>query len=81
MKWAIELCEFDITYQNWTALKSQVLANFEAKMTAETIATLDNEISSSKCILQVDSSSNVKGSGVGIYLKSPTGEVIEQPFH
>ncbi len=28
----------------------------------------------------VDGSSNIKGSGVGIYLRSPDGKLIEQSF-
>lgn len=39
---------------------------------------MDDKRSLDEWILQVDGSSIVKGSGVGIYLKTPTGEIIEQ---
>lgn len=77
MKWAVDLSEFDITYQNRIAFKSQVLVDLVAEMTFEATTTLDNKLSSGKWILQVDGSWNVKGSRVGVYLKSPTREVIK----
>lgn len=43
MKWAVELREFDITYQNKTALKSQVLVNFVVELTHEASLALDDE--------------------------------------
>lgn len=49
-------------------------------MTPKATTTLHNELSPSEWILQVDGSSNVKGNGKGIYLKSPTGEAIKQSF-
>lgn len=49
-------------------------------MTPKATTTLDNELSFGEWILQVDGSSNVNGNGVGVYLKSPTGEVIKQSF-
>ena len=39
---------------------------------------MDDKRSLEEWILQVDDSSNMKGSGVGIYLKTLTGEIIEQ---
>lgn len=33
VKWSVELGEFDITYQHRSALKSQLLVNFVAKLT------------------------------------------------
>ena len=81
MKWAVELGEFNIKYQNRTTLKSQVLADSVAEMTPEATATLDKECSIGECILHVNWSSNVKGSYVGVYLKTLTGEIIEQSFH
>lgn len=41
---------------------------------------MDYERPPEEWILQVDGSSNVKGSGIGIYLKTPTRELIEQSF-
>lgn len=43
MKWAVELGEFDITYQNRTALKSRVLADFVVKMTPKIASTQNPE--------------------------------------
>lgn len=39
LKWVVELGEFDITYQNRTTLKSQVLANFVVEMIPKTAST------------------------------------------
>lgn len=56
MKWAVDLSEFDITYQNRIAFKTQVLVDLVAEMTFEATTTLDNKLSSGKWILQVDGS-------------------------
>jgi len=74
-KWAIELREYDIEYRTRTSLKAQVLADFVIKLP---LADLDGTNSNKKWLLHVDGSSNRQGSGVGIQLTSPTGEVIEQ---
>src|SRR5690606_9608207 len=76
-KWAIELSEYDITYKNRTAAKSQVLADFLIELTPE----LDQDlILPSTWILHVDGSSTNRGSGAGVQLQSPTGELIRQSF-
>ncbi|XP_024006657.1 uncharacterized protein LOC112083337 [Eutrema salsugineum] len=76
-KWAIELSEYDIEYRNRTATKSQVLADFLVELPPELVE--DNPVVQ-PWILHADGSSSHKGSGVGIRLKSPEGEVIEQSF-
>ncbi|XP_010430672.1 PREDICTED: uncharacterized protein LOC104714901 [Camelina sativa] len=76
-KWAVELSEYDIEYKNCTCTKSQVLADFLVEPSPELKAdTPPPEIWS----LHVDGASSKMGSGVGIRLTSPTGEILEQSF-
>ncbi|XP_056853285.1 uncharacterized protein LOC130502505 [Raphanus sativus] len=77
-KWAIELSELDITYKCRTAAKSQVLADFLVELTPDLAQDLDSP--SPNWILHVDGSSTSKGSGAGVQLQSPTGELIRQSF-
>jgi len=77
VKWAIELSEYDIESRTRTNLKAQVVTNFVIK---PPLADLDGTNTNKKWLLHVDGSSNRQGSGVGIQLTSPTGEVIEQLF-
>ncbi|KAG7529698.1 Reverse transcriptase domain [Arabidopsis suecica] len=76
-KWAIELSEYDIEYCTRTSLKAHVLTDFVIELP---LTDLDGINSNKKWLLHVDGSSNRQGSGVGIQLTSPTGEVIEQSF-
>ncbi|XP_024016294.1 uncharacterized protein LOC112089770 [Eutrema salsugineum] len=77
-KWAIELSEYDIEYKNRTSAKSQVLANFLIELSPELVKADLTE--AEKWVLHVDGSSSYKGSGIGIRLKTPTGELLEQSF-
>lgn len=77
-KWAIELSEYDVTFQNRPAAKSQVLADFLIELTPE--LEQDLKLPSDDWILHVDGSSSIKGSGVGVHLQSPTGELLRQSF-
>lgn len=77
-KWVVELSEFDIEYRARTSLKSQVLVDFVAELTPDPPKT--NDEPEEPWTLMVDGATNVKGSGVGVYLKSPHNEVIKQPF-
>ena len=77
-KWAMELSEHDIVYKNRTAAKSQVLADFLIELTPE--LEQDLILPSVNWILHVDGSSTSKGSGAGVQLQSPTGELIRQSF-
>ncbi|KAF8099897.1 hypothetical protein N665_0236s0057 [Sinapis alba] len=77
-KWAFELSEHDITYKNRTTTKSQVLADFLVELTPK--LQKDLVLSSPNWVLHVDGSSTVKGSGAGVKLQSPTGELIRQSF-
>ncbi|XP_024015134.1 uncharacterized protein LOC112088911 [Eutrema salsugineum] len=76
-KWAIELSVYDIEYRNRLSAKSQALADFLIELPAETTnePTLDEVWT-----LHVDGSSSKHGSGIGIRLTSPTGEILEQSF-
>ena len=76
-KWAIELSEYDIEYRPKTCTKSQVLADFLVELPA---TDLTNEDPRSTWDLHVDGSSTKQGSGIGIRLTSPTGEILEQSF-
>ena len=77
-KWAIELSEHDIVFKNRTAAKSQVLADFLIELAPE--LEQDLILPSQNWILHVDGSSTNKGSGAGVQLQSPTGELIRQSF-
>ncbi|XP_075104330.1 uncharacterized protein LOC142178516 [Nicotiana tabacum] len=83
-EWAIELSEHDIIYQPRTTIKSQILADFVANFNISIIPEVEKELqlfngaNPSVWILFTDSSSNVKGAGLGIVLISPTGEKIRQ---
>ncbi|XP_027158450.1 uncharacterized protein LOC113760075 [Coffea eugenioides] len=79
-KWAIELREYDLSYESRTAIKAQALANFLAELTfdeanenisAKTPTTAEPQ----RWILHVDGSSNSEGSGAGLLLENLQGEV------
>ncbi|KAG7559073.1 Aspartic peptidase domain superfamily [Arabidopsis thaliana x Arabidopsis arenosa] len=76
-KWAVELSEYDITYKNRTCAKSQVLADFLIELPPELVEGVPP---TEKWVLHVDGASSRHGSGVGVRLESPTGEVLEQSF-
>ncbi|KAF8095039.1 hypothetical protein N665_0344s0008 [Sinapis alba] len=77
-KWAIELTEYDISYKSRPAIKAQVLADFIVEIPPDQAADLDIPVKS--WILHIDGASSNKGSGIGVHLQSPTGELIEQSF-
>ncbi|XP_024015923.1 uncharacterized protein LOC112089179 [Eutrema salsugineum] len=76
-KWAIELREYDIEYRKRSSAKSQVLADFLIELLAE---TTNEQTPDEVWMLHVDGSSSKHGSGIGIRLTSPTGEILEQSF-
>ena len=77
-KWAMELSENDIVYNNRTAAKLQVLADFLIELTPE--FEHDLVLPSKNWILHVDGSSTNKGSGADMQLQLPTCELIRQSF-
>ncbi|XP_057730619.1 uncharacterized protein LOC130945949 [Arachis stenosperma] len=70
-KWAIELSEFDISYQSRGSPKAQRLADFVAEFTCKSEQNKNWE-------LYVDGASNENGCGVGILLKDDEGVQAEQ---
>ncbi|XP_070045231.1 uncharacterized protein [Nicotiana tomentosiformis] len=79
-KWAVEISKLDIEYKSQTAIKSQVLADFSSKMTplAAKEAVLVLGTTSDLRTLFTDGVSNVKGSGLGIVLITPLGEILRR---
>ncbi|KAF8081582.1 hypothetical protein N665_0877s0001 [Sinapis alba] len=77
-KWAIELSEYDITYKGRPTIKAQVLADFIIEIPPDQAAELDIPVGS--WIQHVDGASSNNGSGIGVHLQSPTGELIKQSF-
>ncbi|XP_019087469.1 PREDICTED: uncharacterized protein LOC109127325 [Camelina sativa] len=74
-KCAVELSEFDIEYRSHPNLKSQVQADFITQLSPE----LGNPTAKEEhWTMFVDGSSSHQGFGVGLILRSPTGEVLEQ---
>ncbi|KAI9126799.1 hypothetical protein K1719_002395 [Acacia pycnantha] len=72
VSWAIQLSEFDITYEARRAIKSQAFADFVMELTP---ASGDDNQNIWK--LFVDGSSNIKGSGAGIIVESPEGVSLD----
>ena len=74
--WAVELSEFDISYNSPTALKSQILADF----VAEYSGPLPEE-ENKTWQLFVDGASSVQGAGVGVQMLGPQGEDLKYAAH
>ncbi|KAL0427411.1 UNVERIFIED_CONTAM: Retrovirus-related Pol polyprotein from transposon gypsy [Sesamum latifolium] len=66
VKWAVELGEYDIEYQGWTAVKTQVLADFVVEFAGEQV-----QEKKEGWLLHVDGSSNANNGGAGILLQGP----------
>ena len=71
MTWAIELTQYDISYEPRLAIKAHVLADFLAEMTH----LRDNH--PGKWTIYVDGSSNIKGCGAGVILENSEGLAVE----
>ena len=71
MSWAIELTEYDISYEPRLAIKAQVLANFLAEMTHL------GENHPGEWRIYVDGSSDIKGCGAGVILENSEGLAVE----
>ncbi|KAL0400313.1 UNVERIFIED_CONTAM: Ribonuclease HI [Sesamum radiatum] len=72
VKGAVELGEYDVEYQNRTAIKAQVLADFVVEFVGEQV-----QEEKGGWLLHVDGSSNANNGGVGILLQGPNGLEIE----
>ncbi|RRC42143.1 reverse transcriptase-like protein, partial [Escherichia coli] len=78
-KWSIYLSGFDIEFKPMTAIKSQALADFVAEFSPGLEPTTCDEVNNvmisdnNPWLLYVDGSSNVRGCGLGVVLKSSQG--------
>ncbi|GKV05833.1 hypothetical protein SLEP1_g17797 [Rubroshorea leprosula] len=70
IKWAVELGEFELTFQQMSAIRAQALADFIVKCTS---AHYDSQSEVDSWILYVDGTSSNKGSGAGALLLGPNG--------
>lgn len=70
MKWAVELGQFEISYEPKVAIKGQALADFIQE------ATHEGE-DQRAWMLFVDGSATIRGSGAGVFIKNPEGEELE----
>ncbi|KAK1421700.1 hypothetical protein QVD17_24249 [Tagetes erecta] len=82
-KWAVKLSTYDIKYEPRNAIKSQALADFVADFTCDLQVQADLEVqqleeTKDTWILYTDGASNVRGTGLGILLKSPQRDIIPQ---
>ncbi|XP_019238706.1 PREDICTED: uncharacterized protein LOC109218775 [Nicotiana attenuata] len=82
-RWAIELSEHDISYSPRNSIKSQVLADFVTDFSTEILPKAELEAirassSADLWTLYTDGAANASGSGLGLVLEVPTGEVIRQ---
>ena len=76
-RWAIELSKFGIQFKLRLAKKGQVLVDFLPEIPQSKVS-LD---SMNWWTLNVDGASRQTGVGIGLQLKSPTGEKIEQAIY
>ncbi|XP_074324394.1 uncharacterized protein LOC141661310 [Apium graveolens] len=85
VKWAIRLSTYDVTYDTRTVIKSQVLADFVADFSPSQMTDVEQEfqqvlsrVDMKRWTLYTDGASNVNGTGLGLVLKSPQGDMIAQ---
>jgi ribonuclease HI len=81
-KWGAQLGAYDINYHPRTSIKGQVLADFIAEFTpAEMGPMWVNHVSSIQHMkgwkLYIDGASNSRGSGLGVVLTAPQGQMME----
>ncbi|NP_063998.1 orf764 (mitochondrion) [Beta vulgaris subsp. vulgaris] len=72
LRWAVELSEFEVEYKPRTAIKAQALADFIVEASYE-----EEEEPVGVWKLAVDGSAAQTGSGAGIIMTSPEGNVFE----
>ncbi|XP_074337438.1 uncharacterized protein LOC141674627 [Apium graveolens] len=85
VKWAIRLSTYDITYDTRTAIKSQALVDLVADFCPSQMTDAEQEfqqvllrVDLKPQTLYTDGASNVNGTGLGLVLKSPQGDMIAQ---
>uniref|UniRef100_A0A1U7X636 Uncharacterized protein LOC104231109 n=1 Tax=Nicotiana sylvestris TaxID=4096 RepID=A0A1U7X636_NICSY len=83
-KWDIDLGGYNIEYQPWEAIKSQILVDFVADFSPTLVPEVEKELllkpgkSSGVWTLFTDGATNARGSKLGIVLKPPVGSIIRQ---
>ncbi|KAJ1691406.1 hypothetical protein LUZ63_015561 [Rhynchospora breviuscula] len=77
LKWAVELSEYDVSFEPRIAYKGQVLADFVVESTARLPGPLEEAVWE----VFVDGASSEKGSGVGVEIKGPKGEKFHYAVH
>ncbi|KAJ4821053.1 Pol-polyprotein [Rhynchospora pubera] len=77
LKWAVELSEYDVSFEPRTAYKGQILADFIVECTARQIENPKEEVWE----VFVDGAASEKGSGVGVEIKGPKGEKFHYAIH
>ena len=71
IQWAIELSEFDVSYQPRNAIKAQELADFIAKFSPSQ-GELDQVDEVKRRVVNVDGSSTLYARGIGVEICSPS---------
>ncbi|KAJ4800173.1 Pol-polyprotein [Rhynchospora pubera] len=77
LKWAVELSEYDVSFEPRTAYKGQILADFIVECTARQTENPKEEVWE----VFVDGAASEKGSGVGVEIKGPKGEKFHCAIH
>ncbi|KAJ4793841.1 Pol-polyprotein [Rhynchospora pubera] len=77
LKWAVELSEYDVSFEPRTAYKGQILADFIVECTARQTESPKEEMWE----VFVDGAASDKGSGVGVEIKGPKGEKFHYAIH
>ena len=75
-KWIYALTEFDIRYELANAVKGQVMADFVTQHCGQAIGLVEPM----PWTLSFDGSSCKQGSGIGIVIISPRGQVLNLLF-
>ncbi|XP_020978180.1 uncharacterized protein LOC110271548 [Arachis ipaensis] len=73
MTWAIELFQYDMSYEPRHAIKAQAMTDFLVEVTEN-----PTEDTGTRWKLHVDGASNQTSGGAGIILESPAGVIYEQ---
>ncbi|XP_074301325.1 uncharacterized protein LOC141632706 [Silene latifolia] len=84
-KWSVQLSGYDLKFGPRTAIKSQALDDFVSDFSLtlqpqadKDVLTLSEDKGDQRWVLYVDRASNMRGTGVGLALRSPQGEHIFQ---